>query len=180
MVNRENSGILEKLKGGDLRSIGKADEVVAELLGNPALFGEVFRGMKSDDPLVRMRAADVIEKVSKIHPEYLMPYKNELINELTKIEQQEVRWHVALMFTYIELTNAEKTAVIEILLSWLENSKSKIVKVNALEALARIGHNDKKYRNKVIEILEEAIETGSPAMVARGKKLLAKLKKAKS
>ena len=81
------------------------------------------------------------------------------------------------MFSYIELTDAEKTAVIEILLSWLENSKSKIVKVNALEALARIGHNDKKYRNKIIEILEEAIETGSPAMVARGKKLLAKLKK---
>lgn len=177
MVNRENNGILDKLRGGDLRSIGKADEVVAEVLGNPALFGEVFQGMKSDDPLVRMRAADVIEKVSKIHPEYLIPYKNELINELTKIEQQEVRWHVALMFTYLELTDPEKTAVCEILLSWLEKSKSKIVKVNALEALARIGNNDKKYRNKIIEILEEAIETGSPAMVARGKKLLAKLDK---
>lgn len=173
----EKRGILDKLKGGDMRSIGKADEVVSDLIKEPALFGEVFKGMKSDDPLIRMRAADVIEKVSKTHPEYLMPYKKELINEITKIEQQEVRWHVALMFTYLEFTGAEKTLVLEILLSWLEKSKSKIVKANALEALVHIGSNDKKYRNKVAEILEEAIATGSPALVARGKKLLGKLKK---
>ena len=177
MVDRESSGILDKLKGGDLRSIGKADEVVSGLLLDPSLFGEVFKGMNSDDPLLRMRAADVIEKVSKVHPEYLMPYKKESINEIAKIEQQEVRWHVALMFTYLELTDVEKTLVMEILLSWLETSKSKIVKVNALEALVQIGSKDQKYRNKITRILEEAIETGSPAMVARGKKLIAKLKK---
>ena len=42
--------------------------------GNPALFGEVFQRMKSNDPLVCMRLW-MIEKVSKVHPEYLMPYK---------------------------------------------------------------------------------------------------------
>lgn len=173
----ESREILDKLRGGDLRSIGKADEVVSDLIRDPALYGEVFRGMKSDNPLVRMRAADVIEKVSKVHPEYLMPYKKELINDITKIEQQEVRWHVALMFTYLELSDLERTLVIEILLSWLENSKSKIVKVNSLEALVHIGSNDKKYRNKITKILEEVIETGSPAMVARVKKLIGKLKK---
>lgn len=170
----ESREILDKLSGGDLRSIGKADEVVSDLIRDPALFGEVFRGMKSDNPLVRMRAADVIEKVSKARPEYLMPYKKELINDITRIEQQEVRWHVALMFTYLELSDLEKTLVIEILLSWLENSKSKIVKVNSLEALVHIGSNDTKYSSKITKILEEVIETGSPAMVARVKKLIGK------
>ena len=171
----ESGGILDKLRGGDRRSIGKANEVVSTLIREPALFGEVFKGMKSADPLICMRAADVIEKVAKVHPEYLMPYKNELLNEITKIEQQEVRWHVALMFTYLELTDVEKTLVIETLLSWLEKSKSKIVQANALEALVQIGSNDKRYGAKITEILEGAIATGSPALVARAKKLIAKL-----
>ena len=37
------SGILYKLKGGDLRSIGKSGEVVQDIL-DPRLFGEVFEG----------------------------------------------------------------------------------------------------------------------------------------
>jgi len=35
--------ILSKLKGGDLRSKGKSEEVVADILKHPFLFGEVFR-----------------------------------------------------------------------------------------------------------------------------------------
>ena len=49
-------GLLEKLQGGDRRSIGRVDEVVAEVLDEPALFDTLFYGMLSDDPLIRMRA----------------------------------------------------------------------------------------------------------------------------
>jgi len=94
-------GILQKLKGKDLRSIGRAEEVVYDILNNPALFAEVFEGILDDDPIVRMRSADALEKVSSKHPEYLQPFKNRLIYEVSQIEQQEVRWHVAQMFSYL-------------------------------------------------------------------------------
>lgn len=55
------SKILQKLKSGDLRSIGKADEVVQDILKNPRIFGDVFEGMLKDDPRVRMRSADALE-----------------------------------------------------------------------------------------------------------------------
>ncbi len=93
------SQVLQKLKDGDLRSIRKADEAVQDILNDPQLF-EVFEGMLNDDPRVRMRSADALEKVSSKHPEYLQPFKNWLINEIAKIKQQEVRWHVAQMFSY--------------------------------------------------------------------------------
>jgi len=96
------SQVLQKLKGGDLRSIGRSEEVMQDILKNPALFGEVFEGMLNDDPRVRMRSADALEKVSSKHPEYLQPFKNWLINEIAKIKQQEVRWHVAQMFSYFK------------------------------------------------------------------------------
>ncbi len=85
------SEILQKLRGGDLRSIGRAEEVVQDILRSPSLFGEVFDGMLNDDPLIRMRSADALEKVSSKHPEYLKPYKTRLISEVSKIKQQEVR-----------------------------------------------------------------------------------------
>lgn len=78
---------MRKLKGGDLRSKGKSEEVVSDILEQPFLFGKVFEGMLNDDPVVRMRAADAIEKVSRLHPEYLKGYKKKLIQEVSKIKQ---------------------------------------------------------------------------------------------
>ena len=89
--------VLNKLAGGDRRSIGKSNEVVADVIHSPSLFGLVFQGMLSDDPLIRMRSADAIEKITVKHPEYLQPYKEKLIKQIATSEQQEVRWHVAQM-----------------------------------------------------------------------------------
>ncbi|MDJ0691057.1 MAG: hypothetical protein QNJ41_21435 [Xenococcaceae cyanobacterium MO_188.B32] len=38
--------ILKKLSGGDRRSIGRADEVVADVCDDPTLFDEVFGGTR--------------------------------------------------------------------------------------------------------------------------------------
>ncbi len=167
--------ILQKLKGGDLRSIGRAEEVVQDILNNPVLFAEVFEGMLDDDPLVRMRSADALEKVSSKHPEYLQPFKNRLIREVSPVRQQEVRWHVAQMFSYLEADKAERDEIIRILLSYLDTDKSKIVKVCSMQALSELAQKDEAIRPKVVRKLEEIVEAGSPAMISRAKKLLAKL-----
>ncbi len=169
------SQILKKLEGGDLRSIGRSEEVVQDILENPALFGEVFDGMLSEDPRVRMRSADALEKVSSRHPEYLQPFKSRLIYEVSHIEQQEVRWHVAQMFSHLEVSAQERAEIVRILLLYLDTDKSKIVKVCSMQSLANLSQNDEVMRHKVVRKLEEIVEAGSPAMVSRAKKLLAKL-----
>jgi len=169
------SRILQKLKGGDLRSIGKAEEVVNDILEKPALFAEVFEGMLNDDPLVRMRSADALEKVSSKHPEYLQPFKNRLINDISRIKQQEVRWHVAQMFSYLEVDKMERDEIIRILLFYFDTDRSKIVKVCSMQTLADFARKDEAIRPEVVMKLEEIVEAGSPAMVNRAKKLLAKL-----
>ena len=168
--------ILQKLKGGDLRSIGRADEVVDDVLKHPVLFGDVFQGMLDDDPRIRMRSADALEKVSSKHPEYLQPFKDRLINEVSKIEQQEVRWHVAQMFSYLKTNKKERNKIIRILLSYIDNSKSRIVKVCSMQALADLAEKDESIRSKIVKKLEGIVKTGSPAMISRGKKLIDRLK----
>ncbi len=169
------SRVLQKLKGGDLRSIGRVDEVVQDILRNPTLFEEVFEGVLDDDPIVRMRSADALEKVSSKHPEYLQPFKKRLINEVSKIKQQEVRWHIAQMFSYLEVNERERDQIINILLSYIDTSDSKIVKTFSMQTLADFAGKDKVVRPKILKILEELVKTGSPAMKSRGRKLIKKL-----
>lgn len=167
--------LLQKLTGTDRRSIGKSNAVVAEVLSAPQLFGILFNGMLDDDPVLRMRCADAVEKVSAIHPEYLQPYKKQLLQQVARIEQQEVRWHVAPLFSRMALTAKERRVAVEILAEYLKD-KSKIVKTFSMQALADIAARDEKLRRPLIKQLEKLTRTGSPAMQARGKKLLAKLK----
>ena len=70
--------ILEKLRGGDLRSIGRADEVAEDMIENPILFEAVFEGLFDGDPIIRMRSADALEKASSLRPEYIQPFKRQL------------------------------------------------------------------------------------------------------
>ena len=166
--------ILKKLKGGDRRSIGKSNEVVAEGLADPGLFGSLFDGMLDDDPLIRMRCADAVEKITVHHPEYLRPHKTKLIRQAAKIDQQEVRWHVAQLFSRLELTRKERHAAVAILSDYLKD-ESKIVKAFSMQALADMAEQNAELREPIIRQLEELTRTGSPAMQSRGRKLLAKL-----
>ena len=167
--------ILTKLTGTDRRSIGNSNEVVSDVLSDPSLFAIVFKGMGCNDPILRMRCADVVEKVTVRHPEYLVPYKRHLINEVAKIDQQEVRWHVAQLFSRLELTHNDRQAVLKILSEYLAD-KSRIVKTFTMQAMADIAEQDKDLKPGIIQKLEVLTREGSPAMKSRGRKLLAKLK----
>ncbi len=105
--------LLKKLEGGDRRSIGRADELVTEVLDKPALIGELFEGMLGDDPILRMRCADALEKITANHPEYLKPYKATLLQQVALIDQQEVRWHVAQMLPRLDLTPKQRVTAVK-------------------------------------------------------------------
>lgn len=173
------SQVLKKLKGGDLRSIGKSDEVVRGILDNPSLFREVFDGMLSNDPIIRMRSADVSEKVSARHPEYLQPFKTKLINEISKIKQQEVQWHAAQMFSYIKINRIERDKIIKILLSYLRMTDSNIVKVFSMQTLADFAERDQQLQPQIVKLIRQMMEHGTPSVVSRGKKLIKRLKREK-
>jgi len=169
--------ILDKLRGGDRRSIGRANEVVSDVISNPSLFESVFGGMQHPDPLVRMRSADVVEKVSGKQPELLQPFKHKLINEIADIEQNEVRWHVALMFSYLSLGMKEKQLVVRKLNEWLDHGTSNIVRVNALQSLVDIGKSDKKLWPAINDKLNKTLSSDSPALRKRAGILLKSAKK---
>ena len=166
--------ILNKLRGGDRRSIGRANEVVEGVFRDPSLFGDVFEGMLSENPLIRMRAADVVEKVTVRYPRYLDPYKEILLQQVVQSEQQEVRWHVAQLIPRLHLNQHERLLLFDVLRHYLTDA-SNIVKTFSMQALADLAEQDSSLRQEVLRILEVQTKIGSPAVKNRGNKLIQKL-----
>lgn len=166
--------LLKRLSGGDRRSIGKSEEVVADVLADARLFKPLFECMLEDDPLVRMRAADAVEKITAMRPDFLQPYKSKLIHHVAVVNQPEVRWHVAKLVSRLELNKSERRTVRALMDSYLTD-KSSIVKTFAMQALADLACKDAGLKPRIVKQLQKLTEEGTPAMQARGRKLLARL-----
>ena len=169
------SNILRALKGGDRRSIANSDAVARKISRDPKLFAQAVDTMLSPAPLLRMRAADAIEKATREHPELLQPFKSKILRQVAAIEQQEVRWHVALMLPRLQLTPTEVDLAVSILLDYLAD-KSSIERTCAMQGLADLALQHRRLSRRVIALLEPLTADGSAAMRSRGRKLLARLK----
>jgi hypothetical protein len=158
------------LAGGDRRSIGLSNEVVAHILKHRASLEALMDAIDCDDPVVRMRATDAAEKIAAKRPEWMARRADRLIRIAEASCQQEVRWHMAQIFARLDLTPDQTRAATEIMFRYL-NDDSRIVRVSAITALASFASNDVRLRAKVMPLIEEMAKTGSPAERARARKL---------
>lgn len=163
--------ILELLKGGDRRGIGRADDVAARVTRNARLFPALLSGMWHEDRLVRMRAADACEKITRTRAELLQPHKKAVIGLLSEATEQELRWHLAVMVPRLALSNKERELAASALEKYL-GDRSSIVKTSALQGLADLAREDQNMRAAVVQILQQASRNGTAAMKARSRKLL--------
>lgn len=166
--------ILAMLTGGDRRSIGRADEVAALVEADPDLLPVLLSGMSDRDPLIRMRSADAAEKATLRHPQRLQPHKAALLGKLSRIEQAEVRWHVALMLPRLALSAIEQERVLATLTGFLGDASS-IVRTCVLQALHDLAVKYPAWRADAVRLIGQHAASGTPAMKARGRKLLASL-----
>ena len=166
--------LLQKLTGGDKRSIGRSNDVVLSVLSKPSLTKVLVSGLTTDHPLVRMRSADALEKVTSIRPELLSAYKSRVLRAAHTSRDKEVRWHLAQMLPRLHLNLAEKRRVLQLLRSYLKDPSS-LVRVFAMQALTDIACDSEDSVSSTYGLIKTMTETGSPSMQARGRKLLARL-----
>ena len=163
--------LLEKLRGGDLRSIGKVDFVVNEIKSQKD-FDVLFHCLYSDDRLIVMRAADAIEKITAKRVDFLCGHKEAIFAFCDHADNIEFKWHLALLLPRLFFTENEYTKAIEILLSWLRDPKeSKIVRTNSLQALFELSRHDIMIRQKLDNIIHEIEKEDVPSLLARIRKI---------
>lgn len=163
-------GLAAILGGGDRRSIGRSNEVAELVLAHRERLPELIACLWSDDPLVRMRAADAAEKASAREPDLLAPCKAELLGLLVEADQQELLWHLAQMIPRLSLTGTERRRAAGTFRSFLTHRGS-LVKTAGLQALADLSRHDEGLRSEVMELIEQVFRSGTPAMKARARNL---------
>jgi HEAT repeat protein len=154
--------ILSWLSGGDLRSDGLANEVAEFVLENPHTFEDLIAGLSEEDDVVRGRAADAIEKVSRYRPD--LP--KERIPEMIRIARDEpvamVKMHLAILFghlaVYPEYTDQLMAALVLML-----DDKSVFTSSWAIVSLCIIA---RKYPAKCQSILEHLLKLQADESVA--------------
>jgi len=165
------TGLLSMLTGGDRRSIGQANRAAAIALAQPDAMAVLMLGMTGTDPVVRMRCADAAEKASAVQPDLLLAHRQALLGPLAAMTQPEVRWHVASMLVRLPLSATELDQVWHILLGFTQDS-SRIVQTAAMQALADLAVVHPHLMPEAHARIVAMMETGSPAVQARGRKLL--------
>jgi hypothetical protein len=163
--------LLEQLKGGDLRSIGKSNALINRIKTQED-FDSLFRLLQSTERIVVMRAADAIEKLTVTHPGFLSPHKKVILKFLGTAKEKELKWHLAQLITRVKLTDNEIKQVCKILSRWVLNTEeSRIVRVFSLEALFQLSRSNKKLQDRFTRIVTIIRNEPIPSLQARIRKL---------
>lgn len=170
------NSILELLAGGDRRSIGRSDEVVRLVLRQPEKFTELFQGFYIDDPIIRMRTADAVEKITAINPQLLFPHKQAILDLVEQVSQIEVQWHLAQIIPRLPLDQKEIGKSYSSIEKYLESS-SAIVRAFSLQCLFDLSKKDSGYINVTKQYLEKGLQNSSKAIQSRCRTLLKEIKK---
>jgi hypothetical protein len=114
--------LLGMLSGGDLRSDGLSDEVVALVLSNDELFDDLYAGLWEKDEVIRGRTADALEKVCRSRPDLVRGHLHNLIHYGRSDKVAMVRWHIAMILGYLV---ADKQSVGDIFSALVEMLQDK-------------------------------------------------------
>jgi hypothetical protein len=149
------------LSGGDRRSNRPANVVVEFVLSDTKRLPGLMECLWDPDALIRMRAADALEKISVKIPAQLQRFKTLLLGFSREATQQEVRWHLAQIIPRLRLTDSEITQAAEIFASYLSD-RSSIVKTFAMQSLADLAAKQPALQPFVREHMERLAKTGRP------------------
>jgi hypothetical protein len=161
-----HSSVVAVLESGR-NTRGLTDQVAGIVLQERALFPELMFGLWHVEGRIRGMAADAVAKVAEKEPSLLQPFKTEILGLMSEARPAIVRWHLAQIVPRIKWTKPEKARLIGLLREYLED-RSAIVQVCAMTSLVDLGVRD-------TALLEGLTKTGSPAVKARARILLAKL-----
>jgi hypothetical protein len=159
------------LQGGDRRSLGAAGEVLEAVRRDPARFEELWACISHGDPLVRMRAADALEKLSRENPAPFAAHKSAILDGSLDDGTAEVRWHVIPIAARLPLTDAESETLFAYIDGRVRSDPSRIVKAEALQAAAAIHSRHPRLRAAFLKLLTWARSSPWPSLRARARKI---------
>jgi hypothetical protein len=132
------------LTGGHPNSLGRTVEVVDQILADSSLLEQLYECYFSSDEIVRLRTSNAFKRIWREHPDWLIPYLDSFLAEVSQIDQASTRWTLAQMFLELEslLSAEQKARAIAVLKRNLDESNDWIVLNETLKALGKWAKDD--------------------------------------
>lgn len=166
------------LGGGDRRSIAGAEAAAEAVLREPACFASLWKLIRDHDPLLRMRAADALEKVSRTRSDLFEPHAQSLLDGSLEDGSQELRWHLFAMASRLRLAPAKAAALMTRLEDAVRTDSSRIARATALEAAADLTARHPALAGRCDALIAEALQSPLPSLAARARKIAARRQRA--
>ena len=141
------------------------------MLADLSLVRELAAGLRLANPLVRMRCADVLEKVSRTAPQSLRTLRRQMLRLLRMPQPKEVLWHLLQIAPRIRWSPSDLIDVNAAASAALADASS-IVKACALQALVELLAQDPRRAPEVRRQVNLAVASATPAVRARARKLM--------
>jgi len=133
--------------------------------------GELVGLLRDGDKAVVERAARTLKKISERDRGALYAWRKTLLKEAFRAVDVRVQWNLSIVVGRLPLKGADKALAVELMFERLRDV-SGLNRTMAMQALMDLSEEDDKLRARVMPIVRESLEGGTPAMRARARKLL--------
>ena len=149
-----------------------AQKVTAAFGSSGADVCEVLvRALRDADKAAAECAARTLKKISEADAGALYAWRKKLLAEAHRATDVRVQWNLSIVLGRLPLKGADKALAVELMFERLGDA-SGLNRTLAMQALMDLSATDAALRARVLPIVREAMEHGTPAMKARAKKLL--------
>lgn len=168
----------DMLTGGHPNSLGRTEEVVALIEGDPTRLAELYECYQSDDAVVRLRVSNAFKRLCKSHPEWLVPYLDRFINELSELDQPSAQWTLAQLLGMLasRMTPVQHTAAVTVMRRNLEHCSDWIVLSQTAGVLAEWAQHDPMMKRWLEPQLVRLSRDSRRSVAGKARKSLAILK----
>lgn len=117
------------------------------------------------------RASRTLKRIAEADPTVFYPLRKLLLKAAFAARDVRVQWNLSLTIGRLELTGQDKAVAIDLMYERLTD-KSGLNRTCAMQALMDFSESDPPLCARILPILREALESGTPAMKARARLLL--------
>jgi len=167
----EFTPIQQRLDSIKRSPVDQAEKVAEEVLDHPHLTAEIIDCVESEDSALQSRAARVLEIVAAQSPDIVQPFKDKILHDLSWTDQWHVRAHFCKVIPILDLSREDVEKAYQIFDHYLSD-RSSIVRTFAMQGMFDLLDRAPERTESVRKLIEELMETGTPAMLSRGRMLL--------
>ncbi|MEM7128082.1 MAG: hypothetical protein AAF702_17235 [Chloroflexota bacterium] len=167
----------QMLSGGHPNSLGRTIEAVDTVLADPSRLDDLYQCYFSEDEVVRLRTSNALKRISKEHSDWLIPYIDKFLTEISEIEQASTQWTLANLFETLakDMSETQLASAKTILKRNLTTWEDWIVLNNTMQTLGEWAKNDGELKAWLLPYLEERQQDARKSVANRAKKLQARL-----